>query len=195
MEGRAVRFRTYPSHVAVSCRGMSRATQARDKTIPVPYGNKGNTLLLGQKQGSNWRILDEVNQVRSGGESQKCLHGRHRRNLMSNSIVITIPHRLGAEEAKRRIAEQLEHLRRDYIDKLAYSEVNWDADTADLRVVALGQTVTGKICVMSDPCVLKCNFPGFLPPSPTRSKAFSRAKRRNCCGSGTPRQRFEQAKV
>lgn len=176
MEGRAVRFRTYPSHVAVSCRGMSRATQARDKTIPVPYGNKGNTLLLGQKQGSNWRILDEVNQVRSGGESQKCLHGRHRRNLMSNSIVITIPHRLGAEEAKRRIAEQLEHLRRDYIDKLAYSEVNWDADTADLRVVALGQTVTGKICVMSDSLRIEVQLPWICRPhrqDPRRSQEQS----------------------
>jgi hypothetical protein len=37
---------------------------------------------------------------------------------MSNSIVFTVPHNLGAEEAKRRIAEQLEHLRHDYIDKL-----------------------------------------------------------------------------
>jgi hypothetical protein len=34
---------------------------------------------------------------------------------MSNSIVVTVPHNLGAEEAKRRIAEQLEHLRRDYM--------------------------------------------------------------------------------
>jgi len=31
---------------------------------------------------------------------------------MSNSIVITVPHRLGAKEAKRRIAEQIELLRR-----------------------------------------------------------------------------------
>ena len=81
---------------------------------------------------------------------------------MSNSIVITVPHRLGVEEAKRRIAEQLEHLRRDYIDKLAYSEVNWDADTADLRVVALGQTVMGKICVMSDSLRIEVQLPWIL---------------------------------
>jgi hypothetical protein len=42
---------------------------------------------------------------------------------MSNLIVITLPHRLGAEEAKRRIAGGIEPLRRDYIDKLAYSEI------------------------------------------------------------------------
>ena len=59
---------------------------------------------------------------------------------MSNSIIITLPHRLGSDEAKRRIAEGLELLRRDYIDKLAYSEANWNGDTANLRVVAFGQS-------------------------------------------------------
>ncbi len=48
--------------------------------------------------------------------------------------VITVPHRLGAEEAKRRIAERIELLRRDYIDKLAYSEANWNGDIANLRL-------------------------------------------------------------
>ena len=81
---------------------------------------------------------------------------------MSNAIVVTVPHNLGAEEAKRRINEQLEHLRRDYIDKVAYSEVNWDADTADLRVVALGQTVTGKICVLSDSLRIEVQLPWIL---------------------------------
>ena len=56
---------------------------------------------------------------------------------MSNSIVITVPHRLGAQEAKRRIVEQIELLR-NYIDKLAYSEANWNGDTANLRIVAFG---------------------------------------------------------
>ena len=47
---------------------------------------------------------------------QQCLHDGHRRIVMSNSIVITVPHRLGAKEAKRRIAEQIELFRRHYID-------------------------------------------------------------------------------
>jgi hypothetical protein len=81
---------------------------------------------------------------------------------MSNSIVITVPHNLGAEEAKRRIAKHLEHLRRDYIDKLAYSEANWNGNTADLRVVAFGQTATGKICVMSDSLLIEVQLPWIL---------------------------------
>ena len=66
---------------------------------------------------------------------------------MSNSIVITVPHNLGADRGQKADRRANGRLRRDYIDKLAYSEVNWNGDTADLRVVAFGQTVTGKICV------------------------------------------------
>jgi Putative polyhydroxyalkanoic acid system protein (PHA_gran_rgn) len=81
---------------------------------------------------------------------------------MSNSIVVNVPHNLGAEEAKRRIVEELEHLRRDYIDKVAYSEASWNGDTADLRVVAFGQTATGKISVMSDSLRLEVQLPWIL---------------------------------
>jgi hypothetical protein len=78
---------------------------------------------------------------------------------MSNSIVITLPHRLGAEEAKRRIAGGIELLRRDYIDKLAYSEVNWNGDTANLRVVAFGQTATAQLYVMNDALRIEVQLP------------------------------------
>jgi Putative polyhydroxyalkanoic acid system protein (PHA_gran_rgn) len=81
---------------------------------------------------------------------------------MSNSIVITLPHRLGAAEAKKRIAERMEILRRDYLDSLAYTEVSWNGDTADVRVTALGQTVIGKICVMSDNLRIEVQLPWFL---------------------------------
>ena len=81
---------------------------------------------------------------------------------MSNSIVITLPHRLGAEEAKKRISGGIELLRRDYIDKLAHSEVNWNGDTANLRVVAFGQTATAQICVMSDALRIEVQLPGIL---------------------------------
>lgn len=81
---------------------------------------------------------------------------------MSNAIVITLPHNLGAEEAKRRIAGRIEDLRRDYIDKLAYSEVNWTGDTAALRVVAFGQTVTGTITVLRDSLRIEVQLPWIL---------------------------------
>ena len=37
---------------------------------------------------------------------------------MAQSIVVTVPHNLGAEAAKKRIAERIELLRAAYVDKL-----------------------------------------------------------------------------
>lgn len=81
---------------------------------------------------------------------------------MSNSIVITIPHRLGAEEAKKRIAGRMDMLRHDYIDKLGHSECNWNGDTADLRVSVLGQTVAGTIQVLNDALRIEVRLPWIL---------------------------------
>jgi Putative polyhydroxyalkanoic acid system protein (PHA_gran_rgn) len=73
-----------------------------------------------------------------------------------------VPHRLGAEEAKRRIAERIELLRRDYIDKLAYSEANWNGETAHLRVVVFGQTATAQLYVMNDALRVEVQLPWIL---------------------------------
>ena len=81
---------------------------------------------------------------------------------MSNSIVITVPHRLGAKEAKRRIVEQIELLRGNYIAKLAYSEANWNGGTANLRVVAFGQTATAQLYVMNDALRIEVQLPWIL---------------------------------
>lgn len=81
---------------------------------------------------------------------------------MANSIIITVPHKLGAQEAKRRIAESIEKLRRDYIDKLASSDVAWTGDSANLRVVALGQTVMGQITVFNDSLRIEVQLPLIL---------------------------------
>ncbi|MCI0601104.1 MAG: polyhydroxyalkanoic acid system family protein [Beijerinckiaceae bacterium] len=81
---------------------------------------------------------------------------------MANSIVITLPHHLGAAEAKTRISERIELLRRDYIDKLGHSEAKWNGDTADMRVVIFGQTVTGTIVVFSDSLRIEVQLPWIL---------------------------------
>ena len=69
---------------------------------------------------------------------------------MSNSIVITVPHRLVPKKQKGGSSSKIELLRRNYIDKLAYSEANWNGGTANLRVVAFGQTATAQVYVLDD---------------------------------------------
>ena len=58
---------------------------------------------------------------------------------MDKSIVVTVPHDLGAEAARNRVAKEIERLRTDYLDKIARSEVSWSGNKADMRVSALGQ--------------------------------------------------------
>lgn len=81
---------------------------------------------------------------------------------MSKSIVVTVPHNLGAEAAQKRVAEGIERLRRDYIDKLAHSEVGWTGGRADLRVVAFGQTTIAQIDVQSEFLRIEVHLPWIL---------------------------------
>ncbi len=81
---------------------------------------------------------------------------------MSKSIVITLPHALGKDEARRRIALEIEQLKSAYVDKLAHSEVNWTGDAANIRVVALAQEVRAQIDVASDSVRLEIILPWLL---------------------------------
>jgi len=58
---------------------------------------------------------------------------------MDKSIVVTVPHELGADAAKSRITKGIERLRNEYLDKIAHTEFSWSGNTADLRVSALGR--------------------------------------------------------
>ncbi|ACB94152.1 polyhydroxyalkanoic acid system family protein [Beijerinckia indica] len=81
---------------------------------------------------------------------------------MSKSIIVTLPHALSAEEAKKRIAERIDVLRTAYIDKLAYSEAVWTENRADLRVVAFGQTATAQVHVLQEIIRLEVQLPWIL---------------------------------
>lgn len=81
---------------------------------------------------------------------------------MSKSIVVTLPHTLGVETAKKRIMERIDALRAAYVDKVARSEVRWTDNRADLRVEALGQTATAQILVLSDSLRIEVQLPWVL---------------------------------
>jgi len=81
---------------------------------------------------------------------------------MSNSIVIAVPHQLGAEEARRRVAAEIDQLKREYVDKFAYSEVGWAGNSADIRVVALAQEIKAHIDVTTDNVRIEIILPWLL---------------------------------
>lgn len=81
---------------------------------------------------------------------------------MSNMITITVPHDLGVETAKKRLAERIEALQREYVDKVAKSEVTWAGDVATIRVAAIGQTATAQMTVLADLVRIEVQLPWLL---------------------------------
>jgi len=81
---------------------------------------------------------------------------------VSNSIVVSIPHRLGREEAARRIKSGLGHARTNYSAFLAINEETWTDDRLAFNIRALGQTAAGVIDVADDHVRLEVTLPWLL---------------------------------
>ena len=65
---------------------------------------------------------------------------------MTQPLVVDLPHRLGAEEAKRRIAGGIGRLG-DHLPGGAKVESRWTGDRLDLQVQAMAQQVSAHIDV------------------------------------------------
>jgi hypothetical protein len=81
---------------------------------------------------------------------------------MAKSIVVTFPHELSVAEAKKRIGDQVEVMKKTYIDKVGTGEIAWVGDTAHLRVSALGQTTTAEIDVKPAEIRVEVHLPWLL---------------------------------
>lgn len=60
-------------------------------------------------------------------------------------MTIQVEHTLPKEEAKRRIAELIEHLRLEHKNELQDLVVNWTADAAHIRLQAKGYSTAGSL--------------------------------------------------
>jgi hypothetical protein len=63
---------------------------------------------------------------------------------MSNPIVVDLPHKLGAQEARRRIERNTDRLT-DHIPGGASVGSRWTGDRLDLDIDAMGQKVAARI--------------------------------------------------
>ena len=80
---------------------------------------------------------------------------------MTQPIDVDLPHNLGKEEARRRIANNI-HKLQEHIPGGAQVQSGWSGDQLNLDVAAMGQTVTAAIDVMEDKVHLKVLLPGML---------------------------------
>jgi Putative polyhydroxyalkanoic acid system protein (PHA_gran_rgn) len=81
---------------------------------------------------------------------------------MSKPLVVSIPHRLGRDEAVHRLKSGLGSVRANFGHLFSVEEEIWSGEHLDFRVSALGQSATGTIDVADDHVVLEVALPWLL---------------------------------
>ena len=81
---------------------------------------------------------------------------------MSKPLVVSIPHRLGKEEAIRRLKSGLAGMRTNFVHVFTISEETWNDNHLRFSVNALGQAVSGSIDVSEDSVRLEVLLPWLL---------------------------------
>ncbi len=80
---------------------------------------------------------------------------------MQQPIQVDLPHKLGRDEARRRIANNI-HKLKEHIPGGAQVSSSWTGDELDLAVNALGQAVEARIGVEETKVRVRVMLPGML---------------------------------
>ena len=80
---------------------------------------------------------------------------------MSAPLVVSIPHRLGREEAVRRLKTGLGRAAAS-IPVMQVEEERWSGDTMNFRIRALGQIASGQVDVTEDHVKVEVMLPWLL---------------------------------
>lgn len=80
---------------------------------------------------------------------------------MSAPLVVSIPHRLGREEAVRRLKAGLGRAAAS-IPVMQVEEERWSGDSMNFRIRALGQIATGQVDVADDHVKVEVVLPWLL---------------------------------
>src|SRR5690348_10859824 len=81
---------------------------------------------------------------------------------MGKPLTVSIPHRLGRDEAVRRIKSGLGEARSQFAQLITLSEGTWDENRLSLEARALGQVATGLIDVRDDHVQVTVQLPWLL---------------------------------
>ena len=80
---------------------------------------------------------------------------------MTHPIDVDLPHNLGKDEARRRIANNI-HKLQEHIPGGAHVQSGWTGDQLNLQVSAMGEAVNATIDVQETKVHLKVLLPGML---------------------------------
>ena len=91
---------------------------------------------------------------------------------MSQPVVVTIPHRLGKQEAVRRLQAGFGKVRSSFGESFMVLKDEWAGDHLDFRASLLGQTTTGTVDVADDHVRLEVQLPWMLSLLANKAKAL-----------------------
>jgi hypothetical protein len=81
---------------------------------------------------------------------------------VTKPLVVSIPHRLGQDEAVRRLKNGLERAERDFKQFIAIEQQVWNGNSLTFHVRALGQAATGNLEVFDNSVRLEVTLPWLL---------------------------------
>ena len=91
---------------------------------------------------------------------------------MSDPLVVSIPHRLGREEALRRLQTGLGRMRTSFGAAVKPLQENWTGHHLDFRWSVLGQTASGGLDVEDDHVRIEIHLPWLLQRLADKAKAL-----------------------
>lgn len=91
---------------------------------------------------------------------------------MSKPLVVSIPHQLGKDEARRRLETGFGTLKQQFGQHLTSIQDTWSGDRMDFKLAAMGQQVTGFLVVKQDTVDLEVNLPFLLAMMADKAKAL-----------------------
>jgi hypothetical protein len=81
---------------------------------------------------------------------------------MTQPLIVSIPHKLGRQEAKRRLDSGIGRIRPELAGFVNTLDYNWDGDDLNFRAVAMWQTITGRIEVLEDTVRIEIDLPWMM---------------------------------
>jgi Putative polyhydroxyalkanoic acid system protein (PHA_gran_rgn) len=81
---------------------------------------------------------------------------------MSEPLVVSIPHKLGRQEAKRRLDSGIGRIRPELAGLVSTLDHSWVEDTLNFRAVAMWQTISGRIEVLDDTVRIEIDLPWMM---------------------------------
>ena len=82
--------------------------------------------------------------------------------LMAQPFIVSIPHKLGKDEATRRLKAGLGNVKSQYSQMIQVNEEIWSGDRLAFSITALKQNASGTIDVADDHVRLEITLPWLL---------------------------------